>query len=123
MLEINAKYKKKIQKGTTFDRKGVPSTKLRFSDKDADGNWSNITFVTPGSYPCEKDDGFEFIAKSITGVYVFKSTGSNGVQYTNVNVYGEAEVYDSKGKRIGSINKDAEQQFKEITGLDGDLPF
>lgn len=123
MLEVNAKYKKKIQKGTTCDRKGVPSTKLRFSDKDADGNWSNITFVTPGSYPCEKDDGFEFIAKSITGVYVFKSTGSNGVQYTNINVYGKADVYDSKGRKINSVNTKAEEEFKEVTGIDADLPF
>ena len=38
MLQINSKFKTKVQKGVAFDRKGVPSTKLRFADKDMDGN-------------------------------------------------------------------------------------
>ena len=118
MLQINSKYKTKVQKGVAFDRKGVPSTKLRFADKDMDGNWQNMTFVTDGSYPCEKEDGFEFIAREITGIYVYKSNG-----YTNINVYGKADVYDSKGRQINSINQETESQFREITGLDSDLPF
>ena len=118
MLQINSKFRTKVQKGVAFDRKGVPSTKLRFADKDMDGNWQNMTFVTDGSYPCEKEDGFEFIAREITGIYVYKSNG-----YTNINVYGKADVYDSKGRKINSINQETESQFREITGLDSDLPF
>lgn len=118
MLQINSKFKTKVQKGVAFDRKGVPSTKLRFADKDMDGNWQNMTFVTDGSYPCEKEDGFEFIAREITGVYVYKSNG-----YTNINVYGKADVYDSKGRKINSVNTKAEEEFQEVTGIDADLPF
>lgn len=118
MLQINSKYKTKVQKGVAFDRKGVPSTKLRFADKDMDGNWQNMTFVTDGSYPCEKEDGFEFIAREITGIYVYKSNG-----YTNINVYGKADVYDRNGRLIGSVNKQAEEDFKAVTGNIEDLPF
>lgn len=111
-------FKKKITKGVAIDRKGVPSTKFTFSEKDMNGNWNYLTFVTPGTFPCEKEDGFEFIPKSINGIYVSK----NG-QYTNVNIYGEAEVYDRNGRKINSVNREAEAQFKEVTGDIADLPF
>lgn len=118
MIEAGSNYKKKVQKGIAFDRKGVPSTKLRFAERDIDGNFINVTFVTPGSYPCEKTDGFEFTIKSIEGVYLWKKDG-----YTNVNVYGKAEVYDKNGNLIGSVDQDAEEQFREVTGMTEDLPF
>lgn len=118
MLNVNAKFHTRIQKGIAFDRKGIPSTKIRFADKDMDGNWQNMTFVTEGSFPCDKEDGFEFVATEITGIYVYKSNG-----YTNINIYGKADVFDSKGRKINSVNTKAEDEFKQVTGNLEDLPF
>lgn len=117
-MNVGSTFKIKIAEGKTVEKKGVPCTRFRFSEKDPNGTWHTLYFTTTGTYPCDKTDGFQFIPKSVKGIYVMSSG-----QYTNVYITGEADVFDRDGNPIKGVDKDAEAQFKAITGNLEDLPF